>query len=488
MNENQIRGVVEQVLKKMMSGEVKLAPGAAQSVAPPPPPAPKPAQTSFKGRGVFDTVDQAVNASLEAFRVLNSMSLEQRGAVIAGIRKWGVANARDIAERTFQETGMGRIEDKLNKMFSSSERTPGIEDLKIEAWSGDYGLTTEEMGPYGVIAAVTPSTHPVPTLVNNAISMIAAGNTIVFAPHPAAKNVFLHALDGINDAIAKAGGPDNLLTTTVEPSIENAQRLFYHAETKLLVVTGGPGVVNAAMKVPKKVIAAGPGNPPVVIDETADIKQAVADIIEGGGFDNNILCTAEKEIFVVNSVFDLFMREMSLAGMVLLEKNQIETLAKAAFLPGKGGGEPLLNRELVGRNASALAERVGIRISDDIRLLYGETEANHIFVMEEQMMPFIPIVRVPDAKRAIDLAIAAEGQRYHTSMIHSRNIANMHEMARRVNTTIFIKNGSCLAGLGVGGEGTLSFTIATPTGEGVTTARTFTRRRRCALKRYFHIV
>jgi aldehyde dehydrogenase len=484
MNENQIRGIVEQVLKKMMTGEVKLASGAAQGIVPP---ALEPASQAFKGRGVFETVDQAVKASLEAFRILNSITLEQRGAIIAAIRKWGVANARDIAERTVKETGMGRVEDKLNKMFSSAERTPGLEDLQIQAWSGDYGLTTEEMAPYGVIAAVTPSTHPVPTLINNAISMIAAGNSVVFAPHPTSKNVFLHALDLINEAIMNAGGPENLLTTTAEPSIEGAQELFYHPETRVLVVTGGPGVVKAAMKVPKKVIAAGPGNPPVVVDETADIRQAVADIIEGAGFENNILCVGEKEIFVVNSVFDLFMREMSLAGMVLLERNQIETLAKLAFLPGRDG-EPLLNRELVGRNASVLAEKLGINISDDIRLLYGETDANHIFVMEEQMMPFLPIVRVPDAKRGIDLAIAAEGQRYHTAMIHSRNIENMHDMARRVNTTIFIKNGSCLAGLGVGGEGTLSFTIATPTGEGVTTARTFTRRRRCALKRYFHIV
>lgn len=484
MNENQIRGIVEQVLRKMMTGDVKLAPGAAQSVVSR---APKPASPGFQGRGVFDTVDQAVKASCEAFRVLNSMTLEQRGAIIAAIRKWGIANARDIAERTVKETGMGRIEDKLNKMFSSAERTPGLEDLQVQAWSGDYGLTTEEMAPYGVIAAVTPSTHPVPTLINNAISMVSAGNSVVFAPHPASKNVFLYALDLINEAITNAGGPENLLTTTAEPSIEGAQQLFYHAETRLLVVTGGPGVVQAAMKVPKKVIAAGPGNPPVVVDETADIKQAVADIIEGAGFDNNILCVGEKEIFVVNSIFDLFMREMSLAGMVLLERNQIEALTKVAYLPGKGG-EPMLNRELVGRNASVLADRIGMKISDDIRLLYGETDANHIFVMEEQMTPFLPIVRVPDAKRGIDLAIAAEGQRYHTAMIHSRNISNMHEMARRVNTTIFIKNGSCLAGLGVGGEGTLSFTISTPTGEGVTTARTFTRRRRCTLKRYFHIV
>lgn len=484
MDETQIRGIVEQVLKKMMQGEMTLAPGAAQGVAPP---APKPAAPVTRGRGIFETVDQAVKASEEAFRVLNSSTLEQRAAIIAAIRKWGKENAREIAERTIKETGMGRIQDKLNKMFSSSDRTPGIEDLGIRAWSGDYGLTTEEMAPYGVIAAVTPSTHPVPTLINNSISMIAAGNAVVFAPHPAAKNVFLYALDLLNDAIMKAGGPENLIATMAEPGIEATQQLFNHPGTRLLVVTGGPGLVKAAMQVPKKVIAAGPGNPPVVVDETADIKQAVADIIEGGGFDNNILCIGEKEVFVVGSVFDLFMREMSLAGMALLDPRQIDALTKEAFLPGKGG-EPLLNRDLVGRNASVLAERIGLKISDDVRLLFGETEPDHPFVMEEQMMPFIPIVRAPDAKRAIDLALAAEGQRYHTALIHSRNIANMHEMARRANTTIFIKNGSCLAGLGIGGEGTLSFTIATPTGEGVTTARTFTRSRRCTLKRYFHIV
>ncbi len=486
LNESQLRGIVEEVLQKMMTGEQTVAPGAARTVIPQPALAPA---TSYvpRGRGIFDTVDKSVAAATEAFRVLNASTLEQRGKIIAAIRKCGTDNAREFAMRTIQETGMGRLEHKLNKMFSASERTPGIEDLETRAWSGDNGLTTVEMAPYGVIAAVTPSTHPVPTLINNTISMVAAGNAVVFAPHPAAKNVFLYAIGLINDAIVAAGGPENLLTTVAEPSIQSAQELFNHPDIPLLVVTGGPGVVKAAMKVSKKVIAAGPGNPPVVVDETADIHQAVADIIEGGSFDNNILCTSEKEIFVIDSVFDLFMREMALQGMVRLERPQIDALTKEAFIPGKGA-EPVLNRELVGRNASVLAERIGLKISDDVLLLYGETDVDHPFVMEEQMMPFIPVVRVPDAKRAIELAVRAEGKRFHTALIHSRNIANMHGMACRVNTTIFVKNGSCLAGLGVGGEGTLSFTIATPTGEGVTTARTFTRSRRCALKRYFHIV
>ena len=488
INETQIRGIVQQVLKRMSDGDLKLVPGAAEAVTPPQAGARRPVPSyTPRGPGIFDTVDQAFEAATEAFRVLNASTLELRRQIIAAIRKCGTDQAREFAEQTLNETGMGRMEDKLNKMFSAAQRTPGLEELAPRAWSGDYGLTTEEMAPYGVITAVTPSTHPVPTLLNNAISMVSAGNAVVFAPHPAAKEVFLYAIGLLNRAIVDAGGPNNLLSTVAEPSIEKAQEMFYHADSRLLVVTGGPGVVKAAMKVPKKVIAAGPGNPPVVVDETADIKQAVLDIIEGGSFENNIICTAEKEVFVVDSVFDLFMREMALQGMVKIEREQIDALVKEAFLPGKGA-ETLLNRELVGRNASVLAERIGLKISDEVRFLFGETEADHIFVMEEQMMPFMPVVRVPDVRRGIDLAIQAEGGRLHTALMHSRNIANMHEMARKVNTTIFVKNGSSLAGLGVGGEGTLSFTIATPTGEGITTTRTFTRRRRCTLKRYFHIV
>lgn len=439
-------------------------------------------------KGVFETIDQAVKAASEAFRALNAMTLEQRKEIIEAIRKVGIDNARTFSDMTRKETKMGRLDDKIAKHYSSSLKTPGIEDLYPKAWSGDNGLTIVEMAPWGVIAAVTPSTHPVPTLINNSISMISAGNSVVFAPHPASKRVFAFALSKLNEAIIASGGPENLITTTFEPTIESANQLFYHPGVKLLVVTGGPGVVKAAMQVPKKAIAAGPGNAPVLIDETADIPQAVSDIIEGGAFDNNLLCIAEKEIFVVESVFNVFMKEMEAQGQVRIDKGQIETLTKHAFIHDEKSKEPLLNRELVGKNASFLAELIGLKIDDSIRLLFGETDHNHPFVMEEQMMPFMPIVRVPDVETGIKLSLKAERGFLHTALIHSRNIANMHEMAKRVDTTIFVKNGPCLAGLGVGGEGTLSFTIATPTGEGVTTARTFTRLRRCTLKRYFRII
>lgn len=485
ISDNEIKTIAEQVVDRLLR-EYKFRENETPKISP----AESQTRTSAanKLRGVFETIDEAVKASTEAYRALSSISLEQRGAIIEAIRKVGVNNARLFSEMTVKETGMGRVEDKIAKHYGSSLKTPGIEDLHPQAWSGDNGLTLVEMAPWGVIGAVTPSTHPVPTLINNSISMIAAGNTVVFAPHPASKRVFAFALDKVNEAIISAGGPENLITTTYEPTIESANTMFYHKDIKLLTVTGGPGVVNAAMKVPKKAIVAGPGNPPVVVDETADIPQAVADIVEGASFDNNMLCIAEKEIFVVESVFNVFMREMEAQGQVRLDKGQIQTLAESAFIQKDKNKEPVLNRELVGKNASVLAERAGLKISDSVRTIYGETDAEHIFVMEEQMMPFLPIVRVPDVETGIKLSLIAERNYLHTALMHSRNIANMHNMAKRMNTTIFVKNGPCLAGLGVGGEGTLSFTIATPTGEGVTSAKTFVRLRRCALKRYFRIV
>ena len=341
--------------------------------------------------------------------------------------------------------------------------------MQPTAWTGDDGLTVVEMAPFGVIAAVTPSTHPVPTMVNNAISFIAAGNSAVFAPHPSAKDVSALGLQMLNRAITDAGGPPNLLVAVREPSIETAQSLFVHPGIDLVLVTGGGGVVKAAMQAPKRVIAAGPGNPPVVVDETADVEKAALGIIEGGGFDNNILCIGEKEVFAVQSVADDLMRHLKANHCVELDRSQIDALTKIAF-PRDEKGDWMLNRDLVGRSAHVLAAQIGLNIAPDTELLIGEVENEHDFVQHEQMMPFVPIVRTPDVHTAIDWAIRAEQGYRHTAVMHSKNVENMTIMARRCKCTIFVKNGASSAGLGAGGEGYTSFSIATPTGEGCTSA------------------
>ena len=484
--EQEIRSVVEEVLRRI------------QAPAPSPPetgcliqPEPAPAASADGGEdGVFDDVDGAVAAAEKAHLSLMSMTLERRGRIIQALRETALRYKEDFARRTVEETGMGRVEDKIKKFIGVATLTPGIEDLPTQAWSGDRGLTIQEAAPYGVIGAVTPSTHPVPTMLNNAISFIAAGNSGVFNGHPGGKRVFNYGVQIFNRAIVEAGGPPNLITSLREPTMETGRAIFSHPKIRLLLVTGGPGVVRAAMAASKRAICAGPGNPPVVVDETADLAHAARCIVEGASFDNNILCIGEKEVFVVESIFDAFKAEMLKQPCYELNAQQIEALAQKAFTleGGAGCASPVLNRALVGRNAEVLAAAIGLTIDPSIRLLIGETGPDHLFVVEEQMMPFVPLVRCRDVHEAIDRALVAEHGYGHTALMHSRNVENMSKMARLVNTTIFVKNGPSLAGLGAGGEGYTSYSIASPTGEGITTARTFTRMRRCALVDYFRII
>lgn len=476
LDETQIQSVVEQVVRSLVTER------AAPAVIAPP------ARYEGKGdNGLFDNLEEAVRAATEAQGALEALSLDKRREIIAAIRSEAMAHSKGLAQKTLEETGMGRVPHKIRKFEVVVQHTPGVEDLQPTAWTGDHGLTVVEMAPFGVIAAVTPSTHPVPTMVNNAISFISGGNSAVFAPHPGAKNVSALGLQMLNRAITSVGGPPNLLVAVREPTIETAQALFVHPSINLVLVTGGGGVVQAAMQAPKRVIAAGPGNPPVVVDETADVEKAAISIIEGGGFDNNILCIGEKEIFVVQSVADELIRHLNAKNCVELDRPQIDALSKIAF-PRDAKGDWSINRELIGRSAHVLAAQIGLNISPDTELLIGETENEHDFVQHEQMMPFIPIVRTPDVHTAIDWAIQAERGYHHTAVMHSKNVENMTIMARRCRCTIFVKNGSSAAGLGAGGEGYTSFSIATPTGEGCTSARTFTRQRRCALIDYFRIV
>lgn len=467
-SEDQIRKIVEEVVGRVVSSG-----GGGKELA-------------SDDNGIFSKVDSSVAAAIRAQKALVAMTLEQRGKIIEAIRKLSRDYAEDFSRRTLDETGMGRLEDKIQKHRVAADATPGIEDLEANSWTGDHGLTVVEMAPYGVVGAITPSTHPVPTMINNAICIISAGNSVVFNAHPSAKNVSTYAVRLLNKVIQGEGGPANLISTIAEPTLETVNELFTHKGVRILLVTGGPGVAKAALASPKKAIVAGPGNPPAVVDETADINKAAKDIIDGGSFDNNILCIGEKQVFVVDSVADELKRHMIEYGARELNGEQIKKLTEEAFKPGPDG-ELVVNRDLVGKSAWVLAECIGLKVSESLRMLIGETDPDHVFVQEEQMMPFLPIVRVSDVDEAIRLAIISEHGYKHTAIIHSRNIDNMHRMACAADTTIFVKNGPSFAGVGLGGEGFGTYSIAGPTGEGLTSPRTFTRQRRCALVDYFRI-
>ncbi|AZR72300.1 aldehyde dehydrogenase EutE [Anoxybacter fermentans] len=438
--------------------------------------------------GIHKTVDEAVAAARKAQVRLMEMSLEDRKKIIQAMREAAISHAQELGRMAVEETGLGRVPHKIAKIVLAAEKTPGVEDIEPRAFSGDHGLTLVEKAPYGVVGSITPSTNPPSTIVNNGISMVAAGNAVVFNPHPGAKRVSNRAVEILNQAIVSVGGPENLLNSIESPTLETSEQLMSHKGVDLLVVTGGGVVVRKAMRSGKTTIAAGPGNPPVVVDETADLDRAARCIVDGASFDNNVLCVAEKEIIAVASIADELKRRMKSYGAYEISGTDVERLMKVVFKDFSDPKHPTLNKEMVGKDAKYILAQIGIHVSDEIRLIFCETDADHPFVWTEMLMPVIPLVCVSDVDEAIKLAVEVEQQNYHTAIMHSRNIESLSKMARLCNCNIFVKNGPSYAGLGYEGEGYTTLTIAGTTGDGLTSARTFTRERRCVLIDHFRII
>ncbi len=432
------------------------------------------------GDGIFESMDDAIEAAAAAQRAYLSCSMHDRAVYVQAIRDvvLNQENLEYISRQSVEETGMGNYEHKLIKNRLAAVKTPGIEDLTTDALTGDDGLTLVEYSPFGVIGAITPTTNPTETIICNSIGMLAAGNSVVFSPHPRAKNVSLHLVRLINRALAKAGAPANLVVTVSKPSIENTNAMMNHPLVRMLVATGGPGIVKTVLSSGKKAIGAGAGNPPVVVDETADIEKAGKDIVDGCSFDNNLPCIAEKEVIVVDSAADYLIFNMKKNGAYEV-KDQATINKLVRLLVQESGKSPVT--AFVGKSAKYILDQVGISVDDDVKVIIMQVGEDHPFVQVELMMPVLPIVRVPDVDAGIEMAIRVEHGNRHTAMMHSRNVDKLTKMAKLIQTTIFVKNGPSYAGIGVGGEGHTTFTIAGPTGEGLTSAKSFARRRRCVL-------
>lgn len=429
--------------------------------------------------GIFADMDSAVEAAAAAQRTYLGCRLADRRRFVEAIRRVVLApgNLEFMSESTVEETGMGSTAHKILKNRVAAESTPGVEDLVTDAWSGDDGLTTVEYSPYGVIGAITPTTNPTETVICNSIGMLAAGNSVVFSPHPRAKKVTIWLIREINKALAAEGAPENLVVTVQEPSIENTNAMMEHKLVRMLVATGGPGIVKTVMSTGKKAIGAGAGNPPVVVDATADIEKAAKDIVDGASFDNNLPCTSEKELIAVDAIADLLRFEMVKVGAhEITDAGELRRLEELVLNERR---RP--RTEWIGRDATAILDAINVSYIKGTRLVLVQVDKDHPFVQHELMMPILPMVRVPDVDQAIDLAISLEHGNRHTAVMHSRDINKLTKMGRLIQTTIYVKNGPSYAGIGIGGEGFSTFTIAGPTGEGLTSAKTFARRRRCVL-------
>jgi aldehyde dehydrogenase len=455
-----VRGIVKDVLANLHNGRTTMSNGKSGSF------------------GVFAEVGPAVAAASAAQRAFEARGLEDRRKAVACIRKICSEQAEGLGREELEETKIGRLPHKIEKLKVIADRIPGVEFLRTDAFSGENGITLQEYAPFGVIGAITPVTHSLPTLACNAINMLASGNAIVCNPHPSGARIACKGVRLFNQAIRQAIGLDNLITIIEMPTLESAQAIFDHRDVRLLCVTGGPAVGRAALRSTKRAIVAGPGNPPVVVDETADLDNAARSIVAGAAYDNNLLCIGEKEVFAVASIFDELMQAMTRHKAYRLDAAQVHALTQAAFTQGADAKHLVPHKDFIGQDAAVLAQRIGLTVSRDTELLFGETNEANPFVPVEQMMPFVPFVRTRDVDSAIGLAKKYEHGFKHTAIIHSRNVETISRMGREMDVTIFVQNGPSVAGLGTGGEGYLSFSIATPTGEGVTTPLTFTRQRR----------
>ena len=430
-----------------------------------------------KQHGVFEDMNAAIAAAGEAQKTIHAMSMDQREQIISNIRKKTKENAELFARMGVEETGMGNVPHKILKHILVAEKTPGTEDITTTAWSGDRGLTLIEMGPFGVIGAITPTTNPSETIICNTIGMLAGGNTVVFNPHPAAIKTSLYAINMINEASLEAGGPDNIACSVTKPTLDTSKIMMSHPSIQLIAATGGPGVVTAVLSSGRRGIGAGAGNPPALVDETADIRKAAEDIVNGCTFDNNLPCIAEKEVVAVDSIASELMYYMEKEqGCYVASPEEVAKLESVVLSP-KGA----LNRKCVGRDAKTLLGMIGVTVPDNIRCIIFEGKKEDKLIAEELMMPILGIVRAKDFDDAVEQALWLEHGNRHSAHIHSKNIDRITKYARTLDTAILVKNAPSYAALGFGGEGYCTFTIASRTGEGLTSAKSFTKARRCVM-------
>lgn len=463
INEQEIQNIVRSVLKGMATNS----------------PAEAPASSGQKLKGIFKTADEAIAAAKAAQKEIQPMPLEFREKIIANIRKKTLENAKMLSELAVEETGMGNVGHKIIKHQLVAEKTPGTEDLSTIAWSGDRGLTLTEMGPWGVIGAVCPSTNPTCTVICNSIGMVAAGNAVVFMPHPSAKKCSNLAIDMVNRASIEVGGPENIVTAVEEPTMEVSNYIFKHKDIDMLCATGGPGVVTAVLSSGKRAMGAGAGNPPVLVDETANIPKAAADIVNGCTFDNNLPCIAEKEVIAVDMIADELIYHMEQNGCYHARPEEVQKLVDTVL--EEKNGKKIISRKCVGRSAKVLLGKIGVTVGDDVRCIIFEGEKTHPLIWTELMMPILGIVRVKNVDEGIQVAVELEHGNRHSAHMHSTNVNNLTKYGRALDTAIFVKNAPSYAALGFGGEGYPTFTICSRTGEGLTSAKSFTKARRCVL-------
>ena len=378
INERDIADIVRSVLKGMANGET----AAPQSGA----------ASSGKLMGILIRQMKPLRPRRLPRKRFSPMPLEFREKIISNIRKKTLENAKMLSEMAVEETGMGNVGHKIIKHQLVAEKTSGNRGSDYHRMVRRPGTDPDGDGALGCDRRGLPVHKPHLYRYLQFHRMIAAGNSVVFMPHPSAKNCSNLAIDMVNRASVEVGGPANIATAVKEPTMDVSSYIFKHKDIDLLCATGGPGVVTSVLSSGKRAMGAGAGNPPVLVDETANIPKAAEDIINGCTFDNNLPCIAEKEVVAVDMIADELIYHME----------------QGRLLSRFPGGSPEADRDRSGREkrqedyqpqmrrekreGSSFQDRRHRR--DDIRCIIFEGEKTHPLIWTELMMPILGIVRV----------------------------------------------------------------------------------------------
>ena len=379
------------------------------------------------------------------------MSQQQLDAITEAVAAAFQAAAGDLAQMAVEETGFGNVKDKTTKnLFASRQVLEAIRPMKtVGVLKEDPREKLWEIGvPMGVIAAIVPSTNPTSTVCYKAMIALKSGNTIVFSPHPKAIRCTLKAAQIVAQAAEKAGAPEGSVCCLTIPSMAGCQELMSAEYTRLILATGGPGMVKAAYSSGKPAIGVGAGNGPAYIHHTADVEKAMRCIVESKTFDNGTVCASEQSIIVEKDMEQQVRKAAAAMGCYFMSTEEAGALAKLLFRPTGA-----LNPEIVGKSAVFLAEKAGFKVPEFTKVLIArEQEAGPTRPYSmEKLCPVLAFFVMDNENAVLEKAIevlAHEGSG-HTFAIHAEDMEVVRKFALQIPVSRFLVNTpAALGGIG----------------------------------------
>jgi len=359
----------------------------------------------------------------QAWAVLAEFNQEQIDAVVDAMAAAAREHAEAFARHAVEETGYGVVDDKVQKnMFSADRVYRFIRPMKTVGVVARHEDTKviEIAEPFGVVAAVVPSTNPTSTAIYKILIAIKARCAIVLSPHPSAVGCITRVADVMNEAALRAGAPNGAINRMTTVTLEGTQELMKHRDVAVILATGGMGLVRAAYSAGKPAYGVGPGNAPAFIERTADVKKAVHDVVTGKTFDNGVLCSSENSVVVDEPIADAVKREFEAQGGYFLSAAEMDALARLLVSPQR-----LPNPALVGKAATIIAEKCGISVPSGTRVLLAPLEGvgRDYPLSIEKLCPVLSYYVVKDWREGCERCkqILRYGGMGHTMSIHSQN-------------------------------------------------------------------